>query len=43
MVKCVTKANFWCTRRTRNVLSTSEKNSVDRLNFKAKVIDDIPK
>ena len=34
----VKKANFWCTRRTRNVLSIcKKKNSVDWLNFKTKV------
>ena len=35
--------NFWCIRRTRKVLSTCKKNSVDRLNFKTKVVDNIPK
>ena len=42
-IKCVKKDNFWCTRRTRNVLSTCKNNSVDWLNFKTKVIDNIPK
>ena len=38
-IKCVKKANFRCTRRTRNVLSNckKKKNSVDALNFKTKV------
>ena len=40
-IKCVKKANFWCTWRSRNVLSTCKPNLVERLNFKTKVIDDI--
>ena len=35
------KATFWCTWHSRNFLSTSKTNLVERLNFKTKVIDDI--
>ena len=42
-IKCVKKANFWCTQRTRHVLSTCKNISVYKLNFKTKVIDNIPK
>ena len=42
-IKCVKKANFLYTQRTRNVLSTCKNISAYRLNFKTKVIDNIPK
>ena len=32
-IKCVKKANFWCTRRTRNVLSTCKKKFGRRVDF----------
>ena len=42
--KCVKKAKFWFTWRTKNVLSTcKKKNSVDWFNSKTKVIDSILK
>ena len=40
-IKCIKKGNF--TWGTRNVLLNCKKNSVKRLNFKTKFLDNIPK
>ena len=43
MVNCVKKANFAVHYVQEMLFRLEKKNSVDRLNFKAKVIDNIPR